>query len=329
MAGIYSFCIMHSLSSLIALSTALHRAMQSSGRIELCRALLRKGADLACLDIEQRTPLHNFFNDTTSEFLLNQKDVLESLELDCYGMSILHHAAWSSQSQPEHFSYFLERQPALYDIPDHKGRCLLHYASERGNVPLVEYLCSVPNVDIALRDAAGRMPMHYAVRSRRVQVIDVLISNGADISSVGAGGWNTIHEAVMRDNVEAIIHVCTLLGSRVDFLLKAIDQQGLTPLALAKKRKAMAALDYLKTHHPIDAQENHESQDNGDMRGPEHSFLSPLERSEPCIRPDTMSWDFRDPAYELYLRGLFAIGFLSVLFIFGNGSVLLKMTPYS
>jgi hypothetical protein len=86
---------------LTAYSTALHRAMQSSGFTEICRALLQKGADLTFHDLEHRTPLRNFFNDTISGFLLEQRDIMDDLELDCYGMSILHHAAWSSQSQPE------------------------------------------------------------------------------------------------------------------------------------------------------------------------------------------------------------------------------------
>ncbi|KAF2820834.1 ankyrin, partial [Ophiobolus disseminans] len=194
--------------------TALHRAMESSGRIDICRALLGKGADLTRHDLENRTPLHNFFNDTTSNFILNQKDLVDELELDWYGMSILHHAAWSSQSQPELFSYFLKRQPALYDVPDHEGKSLLHYASEHGNIPLMEYLCSFPNARIAHSDATGRTPIHYAVRSRRVQAIDVLVSKGADIFSVGARGWNPLHEAVQRTMSGQLLMCASFLGIR-------------------------------------------------------------------------------------------------------------------
>jgi ankyrin repeat protein len=296
--------------------------MQSSGQIEICRTLLRKGADLTCLDIERRTPLHNFFNDTTSEFLLNEKDILDPLELDSYGMSILHHAAWSSQSQSEHFSYFLKKRPALYDISDYEGKYMLHYASERGNIPLVEYLCSVSNVGVALPDVTGRMPIHYAARSRRVQVIDILISNGANLNSVGANGWNPIHEAVIRDNVTAIIHMRKLLESPIDFMLRATDQQGFTPLALAKKRKAMATLNYLETQCHLDTQQNHASQHDGENGVPEHSPAVPRGSIEPCIHTGTTSWHLRDPTYEVYLRGSLAIAFLLLLYIFWTGPVL-------
>jgi hypothetical protein len=208
----------------------------------------------------------------------------------------------------------------MYYLPDHEGKSLLHYASERGNIPLIEYLCSFSNPGINLSDSTGRMPRHYAVRSRRVQAIDLLVAKGADLGSVGAIGRTTLNEAVIKDNVGANAHLCTLLGDRVALMLESTDQEGMTPLTLAKKRKKMAALEYLKLQCPGDAEEKYVTQNGDDGRCPGCDIASQ------CTCLDTTSWRF---CGQLCLRGLVGIGLLSLLYVSGAGLLPLATMPYS
>jgi ankyrin repeat protein len=226
--------------------------MEGPKNFEVCRALLKSGADITSQDIEDKTPLHTFFNNSVSSILLNHRDLVEEQVFDCYGMNILHFAAWSSSSTPAHFSRFVKEEPYLCDAPDHEGRTLIHFASERGNIALLEYLCTISNANIAPQDAKGRTPIHYAVRSKRLHSLDLLVSRGADINAVTGRGWTVLHEAVARDNVAAINRIIALLGSKAQSALEAVDHQGLNPLMLAKKCTARHAFEYLVTHQAKD-----------------------------------------------------------------------------
>lgn len=201
-------------------------------------------------DMEAKTPLHTFYNPVIGKVLLEHQDLISNLDADHNGMTILQFAARSSLSTVEHLEHFLKNQPYLSMAPDSDGRILLHFASERGNLALMRYLCSVPfGAGINLVDNARRAPIHYATRSKRVAAIDLLVAQGADLNSISAQGWTILHEAASRDSIAAVKHVIRLLGTSAEVMLTTIDKSGLTPLDVARKWNAFRVSTYLETHH--------------------------------------------------------------------------------
>lgn len=222
--------------------------MEHSNAFETCELLLQHGADASTRDVEQKTPLHTFFNDAVSTALLDNRNMINKLDSDHDGMTVLHYAAWSSRTTPAHISHFLESQPILSNAPDKRGRRLIHLASERGNIALLNYLCEHdPASSISLLDAAGCTPMHYAARSKRVGAIDLLISKGADMNAISQNGRTILHEAAARDNIAAIEHIFELLGDSLISTVDTADYWGLTPFMLAKRCSAAKAARFLES----------------------------------------------------------------------------------
>ncbi|KAI1267462.1 ankyrin repeat-containing domain protein [Xylariaceae sp. FL1019] len=69
---------------------------------------------------------------------------------------------------------------------------LLHYASQSGNVELVEFLIE-KGADLTAGTDYGNTPLHEAIRHRAVDVVKLLIQRGADVSVVDRSGLTPIH----------------------------------------------------------------------------------------------------------------------------------------
>lgn len=254
--------------------------------------------------MEGKTPLHTFFNPIISTILLYHKDEIDEMLFDKDGMTIVQYAGWTSKSETTHLSAYLKEQPYLTLSSDIKGRNLLHFACERGNTSLLEYLLqSQPALDIARPDSEGCMPIHYAARSRRVAAIDLLMQVGADIKAKSAQGWTVLHEAAARDNVAAIEHVIMLLGASAISMLNEKDLYGLTAFNIAKRRRAVLVMDYLE--RTFGARVTGEPKDSV----PE-SPSQVLQKERFLGRPALVTYT----AYVTYLIVAFFMGLLSLLF---------------
>jgi serine/threonine-protein phosphatase 6 regulatory ankyrin repeat subunit A len=228
--------------------TPLHFALAKSGNYDICRALLKHGADLGSRDVSGKTPLHTFFSPAVGMILTNHREAIddEIMTADTAGMTILQYVAWSSKSQPEHLVPYLqcgEIYPFL--ARDYAGRSLLHFAAQRGNTAILKYFLSLPHdAGLKIRDISGQSVLHYAVHSKRTEVIDLLISNGADINVVDKKGRTILHCAAVKNNLAAIERVVALVG-RDSLYLR--DHYGRTPAELAHRYKAFEAESRLKS----------------------------------------------------------------------------------
>lgn len=57
----------------------------------------------------------------------------------------------------------------------------LHYAAEAGQLAVVEYLLSLPKVQINQRTGAGITPLHSAIKSGNLEVVTLLVAKGANL----------------------------------------------------------------------------------------------------------------------------------------------------
>jgi hypothetical protein len=251
-------CVRMGANAGCPLSTPLHIAISHQGNYEACRILLEHGSDLGNRDADGKTPLHVFFGPVVGMILLRHRDAVseELATCDDAGMTILHYTAWSSKSEPQYFDAYLQRGRAYSCIArDRAGRSLLHFAAQRGNLELLEYLLGLPiSAGIEAWDANGQSVLHYAVCSKRTRAIDLLLARGADPHSVDFQGRTILHCAAKKNNLVAVERALELCGDRSR---RALDKDGLTPAELAYRHKSFDAARRLGfTAGPVDKCEN-------------------------------------------------------------------------
>ena len=224
--------------------TPLHSAVARSKDDIVPKLLLQKGGDICNRSVGGRTPMHNFFRETSRALLTSHGDFMEIDAEDDYGMIPLHYIAWSSKSTVADIQPFLVGNISRLFAKDHAGRSILFFAAERGNVAILEYLLSLPaKLDLSATDAQGISLIHYAVRSRRVKTIDVLYSHGCNIQAVDRHERRTaLHHAAIRGNLEAVERLIELSGIEQ---LSRTDIVSQTPLDLAKVYNKPVIAEYL------------------------------------------------------------------------------------
>lgn len=159
-------------------------------------------------------------------------------------MTCIHYLAWSSKSTVADIQAFSVGDPSYLNIKDHEGRSILHFAAQRGNYPLLQYVHGLSNPpSFSDADAQGKTVMHYAVVSKRIQTIDLVYKHGGDILAVDKQGRTALHIAVMKGNLEAVKRVLQLGGSG-QLLFR--DLSGCTPAQLAASCGKNAIATYLK-----------------------------------------------------------------------------------
>jgi ankyrin repeat protein len=207
--------------------------------------LLENGADPGNCNAGLETALHTFFNDAVHQMLLYHGETIENEARDSRGMTPLHFVTWSSKSTVDMVRRLVERGN-LTDtmLKDNEGRSVLHFAAQRGNTAVVEYLIGLgPHVDVRCRDRRRRTVLHYAVENKRTEIIAKIIRQGADIHARDFQGRTVLHHAAWRGNLEAT--KCLLeLGAVED--LPSQDVGGRTPLDVAAEQRAEPVANFLK-----------------------------------------------------------------------------------
>ncbi|XP_954876.1 ankyrin-repeat protein, putative [Theileria annulata] len=135
------------------------------------------------------------------------------------------------------------------EFVDQVGRSAIHYAASSGNLDLVKYLVS-NGVYIDKKDVKGWTPLFIAVVKNHVEIVDLLLNYGADLSltlrhrcaptRLTDAHSQAIHFAAIKSNRE----ITELLLKRgVDINEK--DSQGITPLSYACYRANLEYVSFL------------------------------------------------------------------------------------
>lgn len=110
---------------------------------------------------------------------------------------------------------------------DKNGNCLLQFAAESGNLPLIKLLLS-RGAQIDLRDKEGRSALYYSAQCGHAEVAGVLIKQGADLVGTSNDGWHPIHMAA-GNNHRTIVELFVSNGVNVN----CRGNNGWTPLHMA------------------------------------------------------------------------------------------------
>ncbi|XP_071078470.1 fibronectin type 3 and ankyrin repeat domains protein 1-like [Haliotis cracherodii] len=103
----------------------------------------------------------------------------------------------------------LVSEGADVSLVDVVGHNILHHACRGGDVETVKYVLSLHVVDINSR-GGSRTPVMWAADGGHRDVVELLMSEGADVSLVDVVGDNILHLACMGGDVEMVKYVLSL-----------------------------------------------------------------------------------------------------------------------
>jgi uncharacterized protein len=152
----------------------------------------------------------------------------------------------------------------------HPGVDQMVYDIEKGDNDKVKKL--LLEVGLEATDGYKRTAITWAAFAGNIQLLEWLISNGADLNHRDARGYSALHFAVQEKQLEA---VASLIRNKAD--LEARDANGNTPLMEAVFRSsgdyrfvklllAHGADPQAKNDHDVSPRELAETMDNFDMK---------------------------------------------------------------
>ncbi|KAK3605476.1 hypothetical protein CHS0354_001462 [Potamilus streckersoni] len=228
--------------------TPLHKAAASCC-FQAVQFLIDSGCDATTRDLQGKTALHclgvnphRFCFKKILKLLL--REGCEINETDCMGRTLLHYVTTSNKTCKSAVNavILMKANPILQDKC---GLNSLHFCvlpsvftkynedeeedTKKTSVSDVVETLVKHGVDINSCDYDGITPLHYAVRQKKLKVIETLILLGSDPSIRTKTGETAIHRSTINAEIlEVVLQTMNGLGKTVD--LNAKDIFGSTPL---------------------------------------------------------------------------------------------------
>jgi ankyrin repeat protein len=128
-----------------------------------------------------------------------------------------------------------------WSIPAFCGE--IHDAVMQGDLAKVEALIK-DNPDLVLsKDNIGETPLHIAAAIARIDMINLLLANKANVNAKEKGGWTPLHLAAYWDH-KGVAEL--LMAHKADINSKTSD--GATPLDIAARESRKDMVDFLLAH---------------------------------------------------------------------------------
>ena len=248
---------------LIFCESALHAAV-SAGHVEVVRELISSPPTaLTCRDYTGRTALHEAVRKNNSEIvkMILKKDPAlihetcdrwqrveqrnekhQSLKLSCKESIEYHGDICHCGYTPLHMAaryghweigmYLIKISGALVNASDCFGATPLHVAACHNHKLFAHMLMrSESSANINSMTTNGSTPLHSAAACGAVEIIDLLLYFGANLSAVDKGGLSTLHYAILH------IHPDQLDG---EFIINRTDLGGALHLVTIDRRGHLA-----------------------------------------------------------------------------------------
>lgn len=100
---------------------------------------------------------------------------------------------------------------------DDKGRTLLHYAAEQGNVKLINHFTRKFKINPNVQDYYGQTAMHMAATQFYGNVITALVNAGGDVNATDKTGVRPLHIAAVHGHIPV---ACKLIKKGADITAK-------------------------------------------------------------------------------------------------------------
>jgi hypothetical protein len=111
-------------------------------------------------------------------------------------------------------------QPIMMNVKlGRRGRTQLHFCAENGFTSSVKRLLSIRNINVNVKDDwNGMTPLHEAASNYNVEIVRLLLQNGADVNAKSKGGYIPLHYAVIdgRTDIFDILHLLVENGADLE-----------------------------------------------------------------------------------------------------------------
>ncbi|XP_046558660.1 serine/threonine-protein phosphatase 6 regulatory ankyrin repeat subunit B-like isoform X2 [Haliotis rubra] len=177
------------------------------GHGDVVELLVSRGADVSLVDDDGNNTLHWACwrgDRKTVEFVLS----LDRVDINSRGGGSWTPVMWAARWRHRDMVELLVSRGADVSLVDDDGNNTLHWACWRGDRKTVEFVLSLDRVDINSRGGGSWTPVMWAARWRHRDMVELLVSRGADVSLVDDVGDNTLHFACAggdRKTVEFVL----------------------------------------------------------------------------------------------------------------------------
>ncbi len=175
-----------------------------SGNLELVQYLIEKGLDIAS---EDQSLL--FSNACESEIIELIQFLLENgVDTEDYnedGMLPIHYAG--SKGKLKVVRFMIDNKYFDIAVANSEGETLMHYACQRGDKELVEYLLS-KDLGFNVKDKYGNFPILDACNNQSSEFIEYLETKGANLLVKNNSRETVLHRACWGENFD--VAVCLL-----------------------------------------------------------------------------------------------------------------------
>ena len=141
---------------------------------------------------------------------------------------------------------FIRYDPKLMMACDNKKWTSLHIASKCGHLQVARVIFNSSNSKefevLKAVDENGSTPLHLACESGKEEIVEFLISSGANITAVNSRGEIPLHVASQQTSV-AIVQL--LLDSGDHKMIEQMDNHGYTPLHHAAMNNQTNQINFL------------------------------------------------------------------------------------
>ena len=116
--------------------------------------------------------------------------------------------------------YCIHLQPIMMNVKlGRMEEAQLHFCAENGFTSSVKRLLSIRNINVNVNDDwNGMTPLHEAASNYNVEIVRLLLQNGADVNAKSKGGYIPLHYAVIdgRTDIFDILHLLVENGADLE-----------------------------------------------------------------------------------------------------------------
>ncbi|KAK5642694.1 hypothetical protein RI129_008861 [Pyrocoelia pectoralis] len=226
--------------------SVLHCAVRANA-VACVRLLIAEGADTGQTEHAGMSPIHlaaDLGHVQCLKIMFETKGLNVNAKTKEKELTALHLAAEGGYADCVEL---LLQKGADANVRNHRGQTPLHLAARAQSVECVETLLRKGNADPNLGDHDRRTPLHAAVgkAARSYDIIEVLVSWGADINTKDQYGYTPLHIAALNE-LSQCVEILVFHGADVT----AKSKFGMTALGIIT-RKTPASLAVI--HHKLDS----------------------------------------------------------------------------
>ncbi|XP_046569725.1 ankyrin repeat and KH domain-containing protein mask-like isoform X2 [Haliotis rubra] len=157
---------------------------------------------------------------------------LGQVDINCRGEWSWTPVMWAARSGHRDVVELLLSRGADVSLEDGGGNSILHWACEGGDVGTMEFLLSLNVVDVNCRGGSNTTPVMAAVDEGHRDMVELLLSRGADVSLVDEDGNNTLHLACYGGDQGTV----ELILSQNVLDVNCRGERNMTPVMMAAER---------------------------------------------------------------------------------------------